>query len=199
MNQPDIRGAIAYALLRLKQDLSPRLCYHSIEHTRDDVVPAVERLAELHHLSDEEVLLLRTAAYYHDIGYIEQRYNHEKVGLQIAGQVLPTFGYRAEQIQVIRGLIMATRMPQSPRNLLEQMMADADLDSLGRDDFFRRSQDLRIELETFEGQCSTSNWYHRQLQFLQQHRYFTESARSLRNPGKEHNMAKLRQLLLVEV
>jgi uncharacterized protein len=194
-SKPDFDGAVRYALRRLERELLPGCFYHSVVHTRDDVVPAVERLAALEGLEGEELLLLRTAAYYHDLGFVEQRAAHEAVGVQIAGLILPRFGYGAAQIETIGGIIMATRLPQSPRSLPEQILADADLDILGRSDFFSRNRALRAELAAFGQPASDEQWYGEQLRFVQAHGYWTSAARSLRDAQKQLNCEALKRLL----
>src|SRR5262245_42409198 len=106
MEQIDFEGARQHALERLERELSPAYMYHSLAHTRDEVVPAVERLACIEGVNSEALLLLRTAAYYHDIGLLRQRINHEAAGAQIAAVALPGFGYSPAQIQAIDGMIM---------------------------------------------------------------------------------------------
>jgi uncharacterized protein len=192
--QPNFEGAVQYALRRLEHELLPAYIYHSVVHTRDDVVPAVERLAALAGVEGQELLLLRTAAYYHDLGFVEQRAAHEAVGVQIASLMLPRFGYNAAQIEAISGMIMATRLPQSPRNLLEQLLADADLDILGRTDFLPRNKLLRAELASFGMPVSDERWYDEQLHFLRAHRYWTSPAQSLRDAQKQLNGQALMQL-----
>jgi len=195
MNQPDFERARQYALERLERELPPMLLYHSLAHTRDDVVPAAERLAALEGVDGEALLLLRTAAFYHDLGHVEQYTNHEAIATRIAAQVLPHFGYSAPHIQVISGLIMATKLPQSPRTLLEEIMADADLDVLGRDDFFTRNQDLRAERAALGVPTTDEEWYSGQLEFIQSHRYFTAAARTLRDARKKQNIEEMIKLL----
>ncbi len=144
--RPNVDAAIDYALGRLERELSPRLYYHSVKHTRDDVLPAVTRLASVEGIASESLLLLRVAAAYHDIGFIEQYVDHEAIGIRIARTTLPRFGFSAYHVRLVAGMIPATRLPQAPTNLLEALLADADLDSLGRDDFFATSLALRAEL-----------------------------------------------------
>jgi uncharacterized protein len=191
LTQPDFEQARLYALRRLETELPPARVYHNVAHTRDDVVPAVERLAAMEGLEGEALLVLRTAAYFHDIGFVEQGNGHEAIGARMAAQVLPRFGYTAAQIEIITGIIMATRLPQSPRNLLEEIAADADLDVLGRDDFLARNQDLRDEMAAFSEIMSDEEWYTSQWRFLRQHRYFTASARASRARGTQGNAAAL--------
>jgi uncharacterized protein len=192
---PDLDGARAYALGRLDRELSPVLCYHSIAHTRDDVAPAAERLAAAERLDDEELLLLRTAAYFHDIGFVERREDHEVRGARIAADVLPRFGYGAAQIVAIVGMIMATRLPQTPQTLAQRILADADLDVLGRADFLSVNQCLRVEMAHAGMPASDSEWYRVQLHFLRGHSYWTPAARTLRDAQKRLNVALLAQLL----
>lgn len=195
MARPDVEGAASYALTRLKRELPATLTYHSIYHTRDDVVPAVERLASRSEVLAPDMLLLRTAAYFHDLGFVVQLREHEIASVQIAAAVLPHFGYRPEQIQRIAGIILATRLPQSPTTLLEELLADADLDVLGRADFFERNAALRAEVETLEGPATDADWYRSQSHFLETHRYWTKAAQAMRTQGKEHNLATLARLI----
>jgi uncharacterized protein len=192
---PDFDAAKQYALGRLERDLSPALCYHSIAHTRDDVALAAERLAAAEGVTGEILLLLRTAAYYHDIGFVERREDHEVVGARMAAEILPRFGYDPAQIVQIIGMIMATRLPQSPQTQAQQILADADLDVLGRDDFLTVNHHLRVELARGGMPASDADWYRVQLRFLRGHRYWTPSARSLRDAQKERNIEALAALL----
>lgn len=194
MPTPDFKAAQQYALQRLEHELDARLCYHAVTHTRDDVVPAVERLAELAGVTDEDLLLLRTAAYYHDIGFIVQRAEHEAVSVQLAAAALPRFGFRDAHITRISRIIMATRLPQSPRHPLEELLADADLDLLGREDFMPQNKVLRAELAAFGTVMSDLEWCENQLHFISSHHYWSHAANNLRNAGKQRNIAALRVL-----
>jgi uncharacterized protein len=191
---PDEQRARAYATSCLRR-LPAGLAYHSLSHTCQDVVPAAERLAARLGVGGQDLVLLRTAAYFHDVGFLERRDQHEAAGARLAASVLVYCGYRPSQVAAVEGMIMATRLPQSPRNVLEQILADADLDSLGRDDFLRTSQALRAELALFGTPIPEAEWYARQLAFLRNHRYFTTAARALRDAGKLRNIALLERLL----
>ena len=195
MSRLDFETLRQRVIERLENELSPKLYYHGVHHTRDDVLPAVERLAELVDVNGEELLLLRTAALYHDIGYIEHYLDHEAIGARIASEELPELGYSTEEVQVIADMIMATRMPQSPRTDLEELICDADLDSLGREDFFVISHSLRLELKEMGIVTSVREWYVRQLKFLESHTYLSAAATELRADGKQQNIDELRDIL----
>lgn len=195
MIQPDFERARQYALERLERELPPTLVYHCVAHTRDDVVPAVERLAAMEGVTGEALLLLRTAAFYHDLGFVEQSLEHEAIGVRIAAEVLPRFGYSPAHIQVISGIIMVTRLPHTPHSLLEEIMADADLDLFGRDDFFDKNQALRAELAAGGISFTDTAWYADQLSFMRTHRYLTAAARALRDVKKQQNIAEMQTRL----
>ena len=171
------------------------MLYHGIAHTRDEVVPAVERLAGMEGIQGESLDVLLSAAWFHDIGYVEQATHHELIGARMAVQVLPSFGYSDSEVEIVRWAILATALPQSPTSLLEQILADADLDVLGREDFMKRNQDLRGELALLGKEFTDAEWYTRQIQFVEQHQYFTASARSSRDTQKSLNIAVLKNTL----
>lgn len=184
-----------YAFQRLEKELSSGLYYHGLRHTVDDVIPATEKFTEGEGIIGEDLDLLLTAAWFHDIGFVEVRAGHELVGARIALEILPGFGYDQAQVKVIQGIIMATLIPQSPVTLLEQILADADLDVLGRDDFMLRNANLRRELAFFGQEFSDIQWFSGQLKFVERHTYFTESARVLRIEGQAKNVAIMRKKL----
>jgi uncharacterized protein len=188
MSLPDLDSAARHAIEQLENKLPLRYTYHSLKHTREEVVGMSERLAILEGINEEMRILVVTGAYYHDIGFTIQRENHELVGAQYIKRVLPEFRYSPAQIQVIAGIILATRIPQRPQNLLEQIVADADLDVLGRVDFWNRSLVLRSEMAMLGFYFTDEEWCKRQCGFIKQHHYFTESARRLRDIQKQNNI-----------
>lgn len=188
----NFKRATTYALNQLETRLPPNLYYHGVHHTRDDVVPAAERLAAAYRLSAEDRALLLTAAWYHDIGFIQQYENNEPLGAQIAVTALADFGYNNQQLKVIKDIILATAPPQKPQNLLEAIMVDADLDSLGRGDFIKVADTLRREEEIYLDKKRTDDeWCWEEMQFLSKHRYFTKVQRLYRTSGKLKNFMRL--------
>lgn len=178
----------------LETELSPKLLYHSINHTID-VTQAVERLAIMEGITDEDLFLLKSAATYHDAGFIEKYEKNEEIGMRLAREILPKYGYTQEQIDVIDGLIKATEIPQSPQTLLQQIMCDADLDYLGRDDFHEIADLLRRELREHGKLNSDRMWDEIQIKFLEQHTYFTKSAIRLRQKKKEKHIQEIKDKL----
>jgi uncharacterized protein len=191
----DYRAAKRYALRRLTQDLNPQLYYHSLAHTRDEVAPAADQFASIEGVVGKDYQLLMTTVYFHDIGFIVQYDDHESVSIRIATSILPDFGFMPKDVDIIRNAIQATRLSQTPNTLLERILVDADLDNLGKEDFFKRSQDLRRELTLLGRGVNDQEWYASQMKFLKEHKYWTTAARDLRNPQKQRNIADLERLI----
>lgn len=168
--------------------LSKDLTYHSIHHTRD-VVDQALRIAELQGIGDEsELFLLKTAALYHDTGFLTTYRGHEEESCKLAENDLPAFGLTDLQIERIKGMIRATRLPQDPQNIMEEIICDADLDYLGRPDFFTIAQKLYLEMKA-KGKVNTEKeWDQIQVGFLKSHKYFTSSSQQDREPLKSKHL-----------
>ncbi|RTQ52083.1 HD domain-containing protein [Hymenobacter gummosus] len=191
----DCPRAEAYVLDQLHQ-LPAALYYHGRHHTID-VVAAARTLAAAEGLTDpQQLALLGTAAHYHDAGFLTAYQGHEAAGCQLAQQVLPGFGFSAAHIELICRLIMATQMPQTPgTEPLARLLCDADLDYLGRPDYWPVSDTLRRELAARGQHYDERAWLELQEQFLSQHRYWTAAATRLREPQKQARLAEVRARL----
>lgn len=174
-------------LNRLKENLPEHLSYHSVMHVKD-VIDSVEKIAKSEKVNDEDLLLLKTAALFHDTGFLFGSKNHEEKSCDIAAEYLLDYGYSQEQLDKIKGMIMATKIPQTPHNHLEQILADADLDYLGRNDFFVIGDKLFEELSMFGIVNSERDWNLLQEKFLESHHYFTETAINSRKEKKQDNL-----------
>jgi len=195
VNAKSFERAQEYARSRLEQELSPNLVYHRFQHTCDEVLPAVETLAGMEGVTGKALNLLCTAAWFHDLGYVENVVYHELISARIAVQVLPSFGFGKAEVEVVRWAILATALPQSPQNPLEEILTDADLGILGSPSFMPRNADLRCELAFLGRQFTDQEWYSGQLSFMEKHRYFTASARAWRGAQKLQNIAGLKNKL----
>lgn len=176
-----------YVLNILKKKLSKDLIYHSLEHTKD-VVKAVERIALLEGVTDEGLFLLKTAAILHDAGFIEQYEHNEPIGARMAKEILPKYGYTEQHINTVVDLIHVTAIPHKPINKLQEIICDADLDYLGRDDFETIADRLRRELRAMGKIDSDRKWDEIQVHFLRQHQYFTKTAIESRQAKKDENI-----------
>lgn len=179
---------------RLEQELPDYLCYHNVKHTID-VINQAELIGYGEGVDDEAILLLKTAALFHDAGHIIGYDNHEFYGVQLAKEYLPQFKYNQEEIDQIADLIMATKIPPDPQNILEKIMCDADLDYLGRSDFIPVSNTLYKELKKQDKIGDINEWNKMQLKFISRHNYFTETALSLREVNKQKQIERIKELI----
>jgi len=179
---------------KLEMDLPGYLFYHNVKHTVD-VVTEVELIGWAEGCSDEEILLLKTAALFHDAGHIVAYDNHEFYGTQIAKEMLPGFNYTPDQIERICSIILSTKLPPKPTNLLENIICDSDLDYLGRSDFIPVSNTLYEELKAQNKMGSLNDWNKIQVKFISGHQYFTKTARSLREVNKKLQIERIQSLI----
>lgn len=191
----DISRALRYVKSLLKNKLPDNMHYHDIRHTVD-VYTSAMRYGKMEGLGKRDVELLGIAGIFHDTGYIERYEKNEPFGARIAQRYMKTEGFAKNEIVKVKALIMATQMPQRPKNAMQRIMCDADLDNVGRSDFFARGDLLRKELEARRGkEFSDDEWNKIQMNFITSHRYFTKSARKMRDAGKRRNIARLGKLL----
>lgn len=187
---PDFQGAKTYILKRQEEGLSPNLYYHSLRHVLD-VYAAAKRIALEENINESDSILIKTAALYHDCGYMISETEHEKASCAIAKESLPLFGYSSQAIKVICNIILATMIPQKPKTLLEEIVCDADLDYLGRSDFYSIGNLLYKELLEKNSIKNKAEWDKRQLQFLKAHTYFTKTSKRNREPQKREYVKQL--------
>jgi len=178
----------------LEKELPSHLHYHNVKHTVD-VVTEAELIGWGEGCTDEEILLLKTAGLFHDSGHMVAYDNHEFHGTQIARNMLPDFNYTPDQIERICSMIMATRLPPNPKNLLESIICDSDLDYLGRSDFIPVSNSLYEELKARNKMDSINDWNKLQVKFISGHQYFTRTARSLREVNKQLQIERIQSLI----
>jgi predicted metal-dependent HD superfamily phosphohydrolase len=191
----DFKATSDYVMGRLHKELKQTLSYHSVAHTLD-VISAIRRLADAENIDMHDKVLLETAALFHDAGMIIQYKDHESASVVLACEVLPGFGYADDDIVSICQLIMVTKLPQYPGNHLEQIICDADLDYLGREDFYIHSFKLRLEWQVNGIRETTlKEWFDIQVKFLGEHRYFTKNAIELRHDTKMKHLHDISELL----
>ncbi|MFP4620842.1 MAG: adenylate/guanylate cyclase domain-containing protein [Bacteroidales bacterium] len=183
-----------FILDKLEKELPYYLYYHNVKHTID-VVNQVELIGYGEGVDDEAILLLKTAALFHDAGHIISYDHHEFYGAQLAKEYLPKFKYNQEQIDKICELIMATKIPPEPGNLLEKIMCDADLDYLGRSDFIPVSNTLYEELKEQNKIGNINEWNKLQLKFISHHQYFTQTALNLREVNKQKQIERIKSII----
>ena len=129
---------------------------------------------------------------------IIQYQDHELASIEIVRTALPHCSYTGEEISEICDLIAVTRLPQRPSTIPGYILCDADMDNLGRDDFYIQSFRLKLELEM--NGISTTNlkmWLSNLVRFLEEHVYYTTSSIELRLAKKMQNLADLKEIVML--
>lgn len=177
-------------LNRLKNDLSSEYTYHNPEHTLYVLSKTIE-LAAHESLSEEETRLAKTAALYHDIGWLVSPVQHEMQSCLMARNELPAHGFDDNEIQQICRAIMATSIPQNPTSLIGEILADADLYYLGTDQYGYFAEKLFREIKNMKPDFSRNDWLKLQIEFIENHVYHTAFAKKNLNPKKVDILNKL--------
>jgi uncharacterized protein len=174
----------------------PNHAYHNLAHVLD-VLQAVQVIAAGEQANEGDIKLLRLAAVLHDVGFIKAPKDHEAIGAEMAKEILPQFNLPTEVIEQIAGMILATKLPQSPTTRLENILCDADLDYLGRDDFFEIGARLYEELKAVGAVETEREWNLVQRTFLQSHKYHTAFSKAQREPAKQKHLLEVQHKLSV--
>jgi predicted metal-dependent HD superfamily phosphohydrolase len=182
-------------LSTLEKELDPRLTYHNLAHTKD-VMAQVVRIAQGEKIINaKDLLLLRIAALFHDTGFLYAYKHHEERSCEIMLDHLKDEDIKPEEIKNIKGMIMATKIPQTPHNKLEEIICDADLDYLGRNDFEKISNGLKEEFLTYGVIKGEEDWDPLQIRFFEAHSYFTKTCQEDRDPKKKKHLQQLKARL----
>lgn len=172
-----------YIIGKLETELSEKLTYHGVKHTKY-VLLSCEKYIKRMRIPANEAYLLRSAAILHDTGYIWTFDNHEDESISYARKILPEWNYSNSEIERITAMIAATKIPQKPSNVVEQIIADSDLDYLGTDYFYKIGNKLYNELKAYNRIINEEQWDRLQVNFLQNHRFHTPFAIKHREPVK---------------
>ena len=193
MTESGFQAIHASIVQRLSAGLDPRLTYHNLAHTLD-VLDQSLRISLAEKISDPRLLLLiRLAALFHDTGFLFEYSGHEARSCKIMREALQGTSITEEELVLISGMIMATKIPQSPSNLMEQIICDADLDYLGRADFPPISNNLKKEFLEYGVIKNEADWELLQIGFLEKHQYFTQTSNETRAPKKREYLSILKQ------
>ena len=182
------------ALEILNSKLSKDIYYHGVHHTLD-VLKVSNQYIKREKIEDYQAKLLRIAVLLHDIGFTVSNIDHEFQSVEIAKKLMTEYGFSTTDFKIVKGLILSTRIPQKPKTHLEKIICDADLDYLGRDDFYPISNLLFKELKAHSEINNKDMWNKAQIKFLEAHQYHTDFALKNRQPQKEKRIIELKELV----
>ena len=170
-----------FVLEMLQKELPQNYYYHNVEHTLY-VLQKVIEIGKNENCTANELELLSVAALWHDTGYMLTYAGHEEESCLLAKNYLPHYGYTDKEIESINGMIMATKILQTPTNKLEEILADADLEYLGTNAAAEKAHLLFKELQSLNNTLNEVEWNNMQIAFLETHHYFTNYCKINKDP-----------------
>ncbi len=184
----DIKKYVNYLLVPLED-----LYYHHYEHALSVMQRAVY-LGKKEWCSDEDIQLLTIASLFHDTGFVIQYDDNEIFWAKIAQNYLRTILFDEEKISIIQNIILATKLDSKPQNLLEEIIKDADMDNLWREDFFDVGEKLKREREIMKNiKIKDPDWHHASLDVIQWYTFYTHTQISERSDTLRKNTEKLQR------
>lgn len=178
-----------------EQRQSPELVFHNLDHTKNVVKHTLE-IAAHYNVSDREMLILIAAAWFHDTGYLfAEREKHEEIGCKTMEKFIRDYIDDETIIKDIHGCAMATKVPRNPKNLLQEIICDADTYHFGTKEFKETNKKMREELKIINGGIDPVRFIKETIQLLKTHIYFTSYCKDLLEEGKKKNWKRLEKKL----
>ncbi len=190
------KKAQQFAQQYFENEVSTKYVFHSNAHTRE-VVDAGRLLSEELPFTDEQSVALEIALWFHDLGYAQGGHeDHEQRSAELAATFLRENEAEEGLISTVQRLIMVTRGDAMPKDILEEVVKDADTSHIGSKSYLAKLGLLRSEWEAAgRGQYSEKDWLKLNLEFLQRHKYRSPVARSIFRSRKRKNILKLQKQL----
>ena len=176
---------------------APALVFHNLQHTQG-VVKRTQEIAGHYKVSENEMLILIAAAWFHDTGHLfTTPEKHEEMSCEIMRKFMKDHLEEEKTIQSIEACIMATKLPRNPKNLLEEIICDADTYHLGTKDFKETNKRAMEECRLRRGEIDLVKFNEATIRMLQTHRFYTSYSKELLEKRKQKNLAKLQKKTVV--
>jgi predicted metal-dependent HD superfamily phosphohydrolase len=189
-----VNEAANYVKNFLDENLSEKFTFHTLEHTTF-VVEKADYIGKKAGLNEEEIILAKIAAWFHDIGYAQDMLKHEEIGAKKAEEFLQSRDIDDAKIQIIKGAIGATKISAKPKTLVEEVVCDADLAHLAEEDYFERIEKMRQEWKNHSTKkVSKRKFLGESAKFFEAHSYHTEFAQKELGPKKDENFEKIKKI-----
>ena len=177
---------------KLNYELPAKMYFHNSRYTID-VYTLVELIGRAEGLSHEELLLVRTTALFINMGFISVYDNYEKESVKFAQEILPKYKYTDDQIEIVCSLILAVRFPDIAKNKCEAILMDACFNYLGRVDYLQYSLNHFKEVRERISSLTEKEWFYHDLRFVEQHHFYTNTAKTLREVSIEEQVQKIKE------
>jgi predicted metal-dependent HD superfamily phosphohydrolase len=179
-----------------EQENRTDLVFHNLQHTTN-VVERTQEISGHYDLSENDMLIVYTAAWFHDTGYLfAPPEDHEIKSVELMREFMQDYIGEDSILDEIESCILATRPPIAPKSLLQEILCDADTYHLGTKDFKLTNKLVRKEREILGEEIDRDEWNVRAIKFLKSHKFHTSYCRELLEDKKQKNLLKLEEKLI---
>jgi predicted metal-dependent HD superfamily phosphohydrolase len=174
----------------------PNLVYHNLDHTKN-VVARVQEIAAHYQLNDNDTKTVYIAAWFHDTGHLFADIpTHEVKSIELMREFMQLHVSDEPLIESIAGCIMATRMPHEPKDLLQEILCDADTYHFGTKDFKKTNKQIKEEYTLRNYTAALIDWERNTVDLLENHKFFTSYCQVLLSEGKQKNIERAKRKLM---
>lgn len=187
-----LKKAEEFICHKLNSELPENMVYHTSAHARY-VVKAVQHVGKVSGLNEGELNCVKLCAWFHDVGYVDSYNDHETKSAKIAEEFLSSNEVSAEDIEIVKNAILATRIPQSPKGIIAEVLCDADMLHLSGPDYYEQVDKMRDERKRVEGiKLSRTQFNEISVIFFGKHKYHTKYGKTVLQQGKEKNLVMIK-------
>jgi len=194
-HRPRLKIVDQYIRELFRDELPDGIKYHNADHTlhpTKGVVAVANNIAISENISEHDRELLITGPIFMILVTLENMKKNEPIAARMAGRILKLIGYKPNEVEKVQKMILSTDLEREPKTHVEKIICDADLDNLGREDFFKLDGKLREGRRARGIDVSDdAKWYRSTLEVIKKHQYYTESQKKLREKGKQKNIKRL--------
>lgn len=179
--------------LHLFAELDPeKYIYHNLAHTKE-VVEACKVIGQNEGLSQEEMERVTIAAWFHDTGYTADYTHHEEESKKIATGFLTGKKVDPVKIGIICACIDATKIPQTPKNRMEEVICDADMVHLALPNLVERTVLLHLERNRLRKENLPALEFLKESVQMLKKPYFTAYANKIWDDLKKKNLEEVKR------
>jgi predicted metal-dependent HD superfamily phosphohydrolase len=181
-----------YVTTLFEQIDAPTLVFHNLSHT-ENVVKHSLQIARHYKLPENERFVVFAAAWFHDVGHLfTEPHVHEAMSCDIMSKFLSNKVNNVNIISDIEDCIMATKLPSSPKNILQEIICDADRYHFGTDDFKEMNNRVKRELQLRYGYLDINKFNENTITMLEAHCFYTDYCKEHLNEKKQNNLRELK-------
>lgn len=181
-----------YIQEKVLEKAPPEMHFHNAVYA-EEIFMQSELLGRAEGLSEEELLLVRTASLFECPGYILDYFNPLEKNLAYADELLPKFKYSPEQIDKIKKLILSSA-DTDHQWIAEKVLQDARNSFYGRKDFPVRIKAMWEEMHAHGQSVLPEEWLKEVKNRLRKFAFYTETARRLAEITPQEQEAALNEV-----